>query len=88
MIWGASIQGSFGASRGLKAQGLYLAVIVGCLGLVSNLLVRVCVWTLLMLANGLQWGNGLLAPFEDPMENSISPVEERLQPDLSVQTFF
>lgn len=41
MIWGASIQGPFGPSQGLKAQALYLVVIVVCLGFVSNLLVRV-----------------------------------------------
>ena len=75
MIWGASIQGPFGASRGLKAQGLYLAVIVGCLGFVSNLLVRVCVRTQLMLANGLRQSNVLPGPIEDPMESSISSVE-------------
>ena len=43
MIWGTSIQGCSGASRGLKCQGLYPNVIVACLGFVSNLLVRVCV---------------------------------------------
>lgn len=39
MIWGTSIQVSFGPSRGLRAQALYLVVIVVCLGFVSNLLV-------------------------------------------------